>query len=632
MNLFSIKSFALSSVQDLFTRSNPLASFQGNPFSLPPATGQIGRNVLYWTKPYRREVAEVKLIWHYMRRHLRRIGLGMTVKILSAFLELLIPYALEYMIDQLAPRGQAGPMIGWGFIMAGLALAVRQGNIFANQSAVRVSRDCTLDMRQDLFQRTICLSGKQADQFGLPSLISRMTSDSYNVQNFITSSQTVGVRAPIMLVGGACVALAMDPALASILCILAPMLTALVIVLSRKGIPLYDRVQRETDEMTRIMRENVTGVRVVKALHKEAYEARRFQAVNDRLTRSDLTASAVMAIPAPAVQMFMNLGLILVVLVGAKRVNSGLTEPGVILAFLIYFNLILHSCMSFNRIFIMLSKATASADRIAGVLNTPEDQPPLPLPEASVKADCGFLEFDNVSFSHTGEAAEKCLDHVSFRVERGETLGMIGATGSGKSTIIRLLMRFYDAQEGAVYVDGRDVRTYEKKTLREKFGAAFQNDVIFAESLRENITLGRPLSDEDVRRAAEDAMAAGFILEKPDGYDYTAGIRGANLSGGQKQRLCIARALAARPEILVLDDAASALDYRTDAQLRRALRERYGDLTTVIAAQRVSSIMSADKILVLDEGRVIGLGTHETLLAQCSVYRDIFQSQMGGLE
>lgn len=566
----------------------------------------------------------------------------MTVKVAAAFLELLIPYVLEYIIDRLAPRGQAGPVIGWGLVMAGLAWAVRWGNIFANQSAVAVSRDCTRALRQDLFARTLTLSGSQADRFGLPSLISRMTSDSYNVQNFVTSIQTVGVRAPIMLVGGVCVALTMDTALASVLCVLAPVMTVIVILVSRKGVPLYDRVQREVDRMTRVMRENVTGVRVVKALHKEPYEERRFQEVNRHLTRSDLTASTVMAIPAPAVQLFMNLGLILVVLIGARRVNSGAAEPGVILAFLIYFNLILHSAMSFNRIFLLLSKAAASADRIAEVLRTPEDQPVLP---AGARRENGALiEFDHVSFTYArthgekdaaafaGSGRSKCLDDVSFRLERGETLGIIGHTGSGKSTLIRLLMRFYDADQGTVYVDGRDVRTYGKRELREKFGAAFQSDVIFAESIRENITLGRALADEEVLRAAEDAMALEFVMEKPGGLDHEADIKGANFSGGQKQRLCIARALAARPEILILDDAASALDYRTDARLRQALREGYPGVTTVVAAQRVSSIMGADLILVLEDGRITGAGRHGELLERCPVYRDIYQSQMGDLD
>lgn len=566
----------------------------------------------------------------------------MTVKVAAAFLELLIPYVLEYIIDRLAPRGQAGPVIGWGLVMAGLAWAVRWGNIFANQSAVAVSRDCTRALRQDLFARTLTLSGSQADRFGLPSLISRMTSDSYNVQNFVTSIQTVGVRAPIMLVGGVCVALTMDTALASVLCVLAPVMTVIVILVSRKGVPLYDRVQREVDRMTRVMRENVTGVRVVKALCKEPYEEQRFREVNRRLTRSDLTASTVMAIPAPAVQLFMNLGLILVVLIGARRVNSGAAEPGVILAFLIYFNLILHSAMSFNRIFLLLSKAAASADRIAEVLRTPEDQPVLP--PGARRENGALIEFDHVSFTYArthgekdaaafaGSGRSKCLDDVSFRLERGETLGIIGHTGSGKSTLIRLLMRFYDADQGTVYVDGRDVRTYGKRELREKFGAAFQSDVIFAESIRENITLGRVLVDEEVLRAAEDAMALEFVMEKPGGLDHEADIKGANFSGGQKQRLCIARALAARPEILILDDAASALDYRTDARLRQALREGYPGVTTVVAAQRVSSIMGADLILVLEDGRITGAGRHGELLERCPVYRDIYQSQMGDLD
>lgn len=566
----------------------------------------------------------------------------MTVKVAAAFLELLIPYVLEYIIDRLAPRGQAGPVIGWGLVMAGLAWAVRWGNIFANQSAVAVSRDCTRALRQDLFARTLTLSGSQADRFGLPSLISRMTLDSYNVQNFVTSIQTVGVRAPIMLVGGVCVALTMDTALASVLCVLAPVMTVIVILVSRKGVPLYDRVQREADRMTRVMRENVTGVRVVKALCKEPYEEQRFREVNRRLTRSDLTASTVMAIPAPAVQLFMNLGLILVVLIGARRVNSDAAEPGVILAFLIYFNLILHSAMSFNRIFLLLSKAAASADRIAEVLRTPEDQPVLPA--GARREDGALIEFDRVSFTYArthgekdaaafaGSGRSKCLDDVSFRLERGETLGIIGHTGSGKSTLIRLLMRFYDADQGTVYVDGRDVRTYGKRELREKFGAAFQSDVIFAESIRENITLGRTLADEEVLRAAEDAMALEFVMEKPGGLDHEADIKGANFSGGQKQRLCIARALAARPEILILDDAASALDYRTDARLRQALREGYPGVTTVVAAQRVSSIMGADLILVLEDGRITGAGRHGELLERCPVYRDIYQSQMGDLD
>ena len=578
-----------------------------------------------------------------MKLRLGRIGLSVSVKLLASVLELLIPYILEHIIDRVVPGGRVGPVVGWGALMVVVALLVRQTNIFANMTAVSVSRDCIERLRQDLFVRTARLSGSQTDAFTLPSLISRMTSDSYNVQNFITATQTIGIRAPILLVGGIALTLTMDPVLASILCVMAPVLLCVVVFISRKGVPLYDKVQQQMDAIVRVMRENITGIRVVKALSKTDYEKRRFRQTNDDLTRSDLKASIIMAIPGPSVQLCLNIGLVLVVILGAHRVNAGQSDPGVILAFLTYFTIILNSVMGLNRIFMLLSKASASADRIGRVLETGDDQPVEPLTEARRNSSGAFLEFDHVSFTHLSTAPEaeaasfaggqraKCLDSVSFTLDRGETLGIIGATGSGKSTIINLLMRFYDAQEGTVYVDGRDVRTYGKQELRRRFGMVFQNDSIFAESLADNISLGRGLSREDIRRAAEDAMAAPFIEEKPGNYDYAADIKGANLSGGQKQRVLISRALAARPEILILDDATSALDYATDARLRQSLRTRYAGTTSVIVAQRVSSLISADKILVLDEGRVLDCGSHDELLERCEAYRDIYHSQMGEL-
>ena len=579
----------------------------------------------------------------YMGGQAGWIALSMSAKLLAAVGELLIPFVLEHIIDRVVPGGRVGPVVGWGALMVVVALLVRQTNIFANMTAVSVSRDCIERLRQDLFVRTAHLSGSQTDAFTLPSLISRMTSDSYNVQNFITATQTIGIRAPILLVGGIALTLTMDPVLASILCVMAPVLLCVVVFISRKGVPLYDKVQQQMDAIVRVMRENITGIRVVKALSKTGYEKRRFRQTNDDLTRSDLKASIIMAIPGPSVQLCLNIGLVLVVILGAHRVNAGQSDPGVILAFLTYFTIILNSVMGLNRIFMLLSKASASADRIGRVLETGDDQPVEPLTEARRSSSGAFLEFDHVSFTHLSTAPEaeaasfaggqraKCLDSVSFTLDRGETLGIIGATGSGKSTIINLLMRFYDAQEGTVYVDGRDVRTYGKQELRRRFGMVFQNDSIFAESLADNISLGRGLSREDIRRAAEDAMAAPFIEEKPGNYDYAADIKGANLSGGQKQRVLISRALAARPEILILDDATSALDYATDARLRQSLRTRYAGTTSVIVAQRVSSLISADKILVLDEGRVLDCGSHDELLERCEAYRDIYHSQMGEL-
>lgn len=581
-------------------------------------------------------------MWRYMRPRLPRMSLGVTVKMLATVGELMIPYILEHMIDRVVPLGQFGPVLLWGMMMIVMAVFVRQANIFGNQMAISVARDCIQQVRQDLFVQTQRLSGRQMDEFGIPSLISRMTSDSYNVQTFIRAIQTLGIRAPIMLVGGICVTLTMDAHLASILCVMAPVMIVLVAFVSRRGIPLYEKVQQRLDDVVRIMRENITGIRVVKALSKEEFERRRFRRANHDMTDSDLTAGVVMAIPGPTVQFFLNVGLVLVVVLGAHRVNDGLTKPGVILAFLTYFTMILQSVMAVNRFFMMMSKASASAQRIAQVVDTVNDQPVLPLTEDMKSGSGAFIEFDHVSFTHGGGQGEgsgsfaggqraKCLDDITFRLEKGQSLGIIGATGSGKTTLINLLMRFYDADEGGVYLDGRDVRTYEKDELRRRFGVVFQNDTIFAESLADNISLGRSVTAEDIRRAAADAMAEEFILQKPGQFDYLADIKGANLSGGQKQRILISRALAARPDILILDDATSALDYRTDANLRKHIRAGYGDVTSIIVAQRISSILSSDLILVLEEGRIIGSGKHEQLLATCPVYQDIYHSQMGEL-
>jgi len=584
----------------------------------------------------------MKLIFRYMRARMGRVALGVGVKMVASVFELMIPYILEHMIDRVVPLGQMGPVVFWGLAMALAALVVRQSNIYGNRIAVAVARDCAEGIRQDLFVQTTRLSGRQTDAFGVPSLISRMTSDSYNVQTFIRAIQTMGIRAPMMFLGGIAVTLTMDAALASILCIMVPILACVVGFVSWKGIPMYDRVQRRLDTVVRIMRENITGIRVVEALSKTDYEKRRFSAANDDMARSDLKAGFVMAVPGPAVQFSLNVGLVLVVLLGAYRVDRGLMKPGVILAFLTYFSMIMMSVMMLNRIFIMMSKASASARRIQEVIDTENDQPVLPLTE-ELRSDSGaFLEFDHVSFTHgsTGEGEThgfvggqraKCLDDITFTLQRGQTLGIIGATGSGKTTVVNLLMRFYDADEGRVLVEGRDVRTYDKDELRRRFGVVFQNDVIFADTLAENISLGRQLTEEEIRRAAADAMAEGFILQKPGQYDHMADIKGANLSGGQKQRILISRALAAKPEILVLDDATSALDYRTDASLRKNIQAGYDDVTSIIVAQRISSILSADKILVLEDGGIIGCGTHEELLKSCPVYLDIYQSQMGDL-
>ena len=581
----------------------------------------------------------MKLIFRYMGRYKAAVLLAMGIKLAGTMTELLLPYILEYMIDDVVPAGSLPRVVLWGLLMFAAAVVCRQLNVLANRRTVDNAHRISYDVRQDLFVKTANLPGSAFDELGLPSLISRMTSDSYNVQSAVQQLQSMCVRAPMLLLGGMVMTLAMDLPLAMILVVMLPVLLAVVFFVCAKGIPMYNTVQKRLDSVVRIMRENITGIRVVKALSKADYEKRRFAAANREMTNCDIKASTVMAIPGPLMQLCLNVGLTLVVVAGAWRVNEGLTRPGVILAFLTYFNMITMGVMGLSRIFMTLSKASASAGRIAEVLAAPDEQRVLRPGEALQPSGAGFLRFENVDFSYgktgagfAGGEREKALDHISFSLNRGESLGIIGPTGCGKTTIINLLMRFYDADAGGVFVDGRDVRSYDKDELHRKFGVAFQNDMVFQDTLGENIRFGRDLDEAALRRAAKDAMAAEYIDSLEDGLDHPAAIKGANLSGGQKQRLLVARALAGNPEILVLDDSSSALDYKTDAAMRRAIARSHGDSTVILIAQRVSSVMGMDHILVMDNGRCIGYGSHGELLENCPPYREIYETQMGAME
>ncbi len=584
----------------------------------------------------------MKLLLRSVRPYLGAFLMAIFLKFLGTASELLLPYILEHMVDHVVPTKNLTMVILWGLLMFVSALLCRQFNVMANRKAIFNAHNVSYDVRQALFEKTANLSGKQFDDFGLPSLISRMTSDSYNVQQVVQQFQTLCVRAPIMLLGGVFFTLSMDWRLAMILVCMIPFLLAVVLFVSSRGIPLFTKVQQNLDTVVRIMRENITGIRVVKALSKSDYEIRRFGNANDEMMNSDIHASQIMAIPWPFMQMSLNIGLVLVILIGARRVNAGHMQPGVILAFLTYFNMITMGVMGLNRIFMSISRASASANRIDLVLQTEIDQTVLSEDQVGKPSGDEFIRFEHVTFSYnadsTREDQEMALTDVSFELKKGESLGIIGPTGCGKTTVINLLMRFYDVSpengcSGAVYVDGRDVRTYSRDELRKKFGVVFQNDTIFKDTLRENINFGRNLSEEQIRMAVEDAMAAEYVDGLDDGLDHEAAIKGANLSGGQKQRLLVARALAADPEILILDDSSSALDYRTDASMRKAINAHHQDSTTIMIAQRVSSIMNMTKILVMDNGRVIGYGTHQELLETCPDYRSIYEIQMeAGLE
>ena len=587
-----------------------------------------------------------------MGRYRGAIALAIFIKLIGTLSELLLPYILEHIIDFVVPSGDLRMVLIWGAAMFAAAVFCRAFNVYANRMAVDNAHRISYEIRQALFEKTIRLSGPRFDSFTLPSLISRMTSDSYNVQSAVQQLQSLCVRAPIMLVGGVIVSLLMDVQLALILVVMLPVLILLILLISSRGIPMYNEVQRRLDAVVRIMRENITGIRVVKALSKEDFERERFSRVNSELTSSDTAAATLMAVPGPLMQLFLNIGLTAVVLVGAARVNSGETQPGVILAFLTYFNMITMGVMGLSRIFTSMSKASASADRIAQVLDAVDSSTLAGGTDAGAGSEAGagtmsaeakdappLIVFDHVDFSYgedsgetagfVGEEREKALEDISFTLGRGESLGVIGPTGCGKTTIINLLMGFYEADSGTITVDGMDVRDYDPDTLRRKFGTVFQNDILFKDTLRENIDFGRDLSESDLLSAAEASMAKEFIDRHPEGLEYEAAIKGANLSGGQKQRILVARALAAHPEILVLDDSTSALDYRTDAEMRRRIGLHYGSSALIMIAQRVSSIMNMDRILVMDNGKIIGNGTHEELMKICAPYREICEIQIG---
>lgn len=581
---------------------------------------------------------KMKFIFKYLKPYKGYFIFVLLMKTLASFLELLIPYVLEHIIDDVVLENSVAKILLWGGLMICLAVAARQVNITANRRAVKNATGCITSMRKDLFDKTMNLSGEVFDEIGLPSLTSRMTSDSYNVQNFVRMVQTMGIRAPMLLLGGITVTLLMDPGLAMILCILAPIMIVIVVFVSFKGIPLYEKVQRKVDDIVRVMRENITGVRVVKALSKEEQETKRFHKTNDDLTKTDITASIVMSLPGPIMSLFLNGGLTLVVYIGAKRVNSGATEPGVILAFLTYFNMVLMGVMGLNRIFMMMSKANASANRIRMAVEARDTLSLISEAEAKETAKKGYIVFDNVTFGYAkvmedeeilGGQRQKAVSNIDFSIKKGGSLGIIGATGSGKSTIFNLLMRFYDADRGGIFIDGQDVRTFDKDELHSKFGTVFQNDVILTGSVRDNITFGREVTKEQLIKASTYAGAYEFIEKYPEGFDHHVTKLGSNLSGGQKQRILIARALVGNPEILILDDASSALDYRTDANVRKAIKDNYPDTTTLIVAQRISSIMFCDEILMLHEGKILARGTHEELLASSKEYKDIYLTQMG---
>ena len=570
----------------------------------------------------------MKRLWKYIAPFGGFILLTMLIKLSGTLLELLIPYFMEIILDDVVPQGLTAPIWGYGAAMVLSAIGCLAGNVIANRMSAKSSGQITQAVRHDLYQKLSTLSSAQLDALTVPSAESRLTSDTYNFNMLLARVQRLGVRAPILLFGGIVMMLSMDVKLALVLIALLPLIGLIVYFVTKTSIPLYKKEQSVLDRVVRVLQENITGIRVIKALCKSEHEKARFDDVNDELTRIDRKAGYITSLTNPSTSLILNLGLTLVIVIGAYRVNAGLSQSGVIIAFLQYFVMILNAMLGVTRIFVMWSKGQASAVRVAEVLDIEGDMAVKAYAENEKKAsDVPHIAFKNVSFSYTGVG--KNLDDISFSLNRGESLGILGETGSGKSTVFNLLLRMYDASEGVIEIDGRDVRTIPYEELRAKFGTVFQNDFVTEGTIGDNIRFFRELPQDRIEKAASDAQAAEFIALKEGGMDAPVVVRGNNLSGGQKQRLLIARALAADPEILLLDDASSALDYATDAALRKALKRDHDHTTTLFIAQRISSIAGCTHILVLSDGRAIGYGTHEELMQDCPTYRAIAIAQMG---
>ncbi|MBN2268452.1 MAG: ABC transporter ATP-binding protein [Acholeplasmataceae bacterium] len=573
------------------------------------------------------------MILRLVKPYWKKLTISLSFKSIGALADLFLPWIIAYMIDTEIPNLQASDTTSLrslyylGALMVIIAFLGLYLNVAANRKAEMIAAMSVKDLRHDLFEKIEGLSARQVDHLTRPSLISRMTTDTYNMYNATASMQRLGVRAPVLLIGGILMSLLLDPVLTLIMVAMLPLILIIVYVFSKRGIPLYKKTQGFVDQYIRKLREYITGSRVVRALSMHEHEMNAFDEANKNTVEAELSAQITMAKINPMMNAVMNIGLVVVLVIGAYRLSLGHTEKGQIMAFVTYFTIILNAMMSITRVFVLSSRATASADRIQEVLDMPIDIKDGLLPYVE-KEDTPHITFDHVYFSYNEK--EHNIEDVSFTLKQGQSLGIIGATGSGKTTLINLLMRFYDVSAGSIKIYDTDIRDLKANELRKRIGVVFQNDVIFADSIFGNIQFNRrEITDYDIELATEVAQA-DFIYEKEDEFKYQMAQKGMNLSGGQKQRLLIARAVAGNPDILVFDDASSALDYQTDKNMRQSIKKSFSKTTKIIIAQRISSIKDSDQILLIDEGKIIASGTHEELMNTSKIYQEIAFYQLGG--
>ena len=571
----------------------------------------------------------MKRLLSYMKHYKKESIFGPLFKMLEASFELFVPLVVASMVDRGIGQGDGGYVLRMGGLLVALGLIGLACSLTAQYFAAKAAVGISTALRNDLFAHIGGLSYREIDQVGTATLITRMTSDINLVQNGVNMTLRLLLRSPFVVFGAMVMAFTVDVPAALVFAVTIPILCAVVFGILLVSMPLYKKVQKQLDRVLLTTRENLLGVRVIRAFNRQENEIRTFDQENGALVRLQVFVGKISALLNPVTYVIINLATVALIWKGGLRVDMGALSQGQVIALVNYMSQILVELVKMANLIILISKAMACMNRVDGVFQVTGS-----IGDGTVAFDGGrdektpAVEFQNVSFTFSGSKAP-ALSELSFKAAAGETIGIIGGTGSGKTALVNLIPRFYEATQGKVMVRGRDVREYEMKSLRRAIGVVPQRAVLFAGTLRDNMRWAKEdASDEEIYRALEIAQAKDFVDEKGEGLDLTIEQGGKNLSGGQRQRLTIARALTGSPEILILDDSASALDFATDARLRKALRHSTEGMTVFIVSQRAASIKQADRILVLDDGKIVGQGTHKELLKNCGLYREICLSQL----
>lgn len=571
----------------------------------------------------------MKRYWKYIKPYLSAFICGPILMVVEVIGEVLLPKFMANIINIGAANRDVPYIIGMGAVMVITALLMMAGGIGGAYFAAKAAISFAADLRSDAFDKVQQFSFANLDKYSTGSLVTRLTNDITQVQNLINMALRMMLRAPGMLIGALIMAFMMNAQLALVVLVVIPILVILIALVIKTAFPRFDVMQKKLDALNSNIQEMLTNVRVIKSFVRGSYEEEKFAASNEDLKQSSLNAFRLVILNMPIMMFLMNATTLGVVWFGGKQILAGTMPVGDLTAFTTYIVQILMSLMMLAMVLLQSSRALASLHRIAEVLDTKVDltDEGCALPEKTVQK--GKVEFKDVSFRYYKDNKEAVLAHISFSVESGQVLGIIGSTGSGKTTLVQMIPRLYDADEGEILVDGINVKDYSLKHLREGVGMVLQKNVLFSGSIMENLMWGdENASPEEIQKAAEAAQAAPFIGTFTEGYETELGQGGVNVSGGQKQRLCIARALLKKPKILILDDSTSAVDTATEAKIRESFTGTLKDTTKIIIAQRITSVMEADKILVLDEGRIVGMGRHEELLKECEPYQEIYYSQM----